>query len=59
MQDCCVGVVVNLFNFLCFIFYVVVVNFLCTEVLVKAVMSLYEGSRTKVRVDRVFRRNLG
>ena len=29
------------------------------EVLVKAVMSLYEGSITKVRLDRVYRRNLG
>ena len=30
-----------------------------TEVLVKAVMSLYEGSRTKVRVGSSFLRNLG
>ena len=29
------------------------------EVLVKTVMSLYEGSRTKVRVGSGFRRNLG
>ena len=29
------------------------------EVLVKAVMSLYEGSSTKTELDRVYLRNLG